>query len=134
MDYWDSVLQEVMHKDDEQVQFRFTDLGRSLIRDRRHGHAFNGKHRTPAYYLGGKYGNLYFTKREAESLYYLLQGMTNAQVGQVLGLSARTIEFYLKNMKLKVGVRTKVELLELVRETELVNKLEWVANQKNSAT
>ncbi len=134
MEYWDSVLQEVAEKNEDHVQFRFTDIGRNLLRKRRHSAAYYRKHKAPAYYLGEAYGDLYFTKREAEALYYLLQGKTIAQVGHVLGLSARTVEFYLKNMKLKVGVKTKVELLEIVQESPLANELENIVSVKHSAS
>lgn len=134
MEYWDSVLQEVADKNEEHVQFRFTDIGRNLLRKRRYGEVHHRKHKTPAYYLGEEYGDLYFTQREVEALHYLLQGKTIAQVGHVLGLSARTIEFYLKNMKLKVGVKTKVELLEIVQQSPLANELETIVGVKHDAS
>ena len=111
MDYWESVLDEVMHSGDDAFQFKFTDLGRSLLRDRnrRQRQTCNERDRSTGvmYFLGGEFDDVYFTKREAETLFHLLKGKTIPEVGKSLNLSARTIEFYVKNMKLKVGVKSK---------------------------
>jgi DNA-binding CsgD family transcriptional regulator len=127
MDYWEAILDEVMHSDDDAFHFKFTDLGRSLVRDRHRKYRQTRHERekpvSPTYYLGAKFPNIYFTKREAETLYFLLQGKTIVETGDCLNLSARTIEFYVKNMKLKVGVKSKVELLEKIRDTAIIKQL-----------
>jgi DNA-binding CsgD family transcriptional regulator len=64
------------------------------------------------YYLGENYPAVYFTRREAECLYYLLRGFTISATALQLNLSARTVEFYVKNMKQKMGVKNKSELME----------------------
>lgn len=43
--------------------------------------------------------------REEECLYFLLKGLTSKQIGKVLGLSYRTIESYLDNLKDKFACR-----------------------------
>ena len=130
MDYWESILQEVLHRGDDTYQFRFTDIGRSMLRERTRKQRAPSSTRehapSPMYFLGERYEGIYFTKREAETVYYLLQGHTIPKVGKVLALSARTIEFYVKNMKLKVGAKSKQHLLEIVRTTEIMNQLGFV--------
>lgn len=127
MDYWESVLQEVLHKEDDAFQFKYTDLGRSMLRERRRKHRQPPPRQksstTPMYFLGDAFKGIYFTRREAQTLFHLLQGKTIPEVGKSLGLSARTIEFYVKNMKLKIGVDTKAKLLDKVRETEIIEQL-----------
>lgn len=51
------------------------------------------------------------SKREVECIYYLVRGMTARQIGKVLDLSHRTIEFYLERIKTKLGCKTKSELI-----------------------
>jgi len=131
MDYWESILQEVLHKGDDAFQFKYTDLGRSILRDRtrrqrQYMPARKKSVATPMYFLGDKFKGVYFTKREAETLFYLLQGKTIPEVGKCLTLSARTIEFYVKNMKLKVGVNTKVALLDKIRDTDIIGQLDFL--------
>lgn len=129
MDYWESILQEVKHRDDDKFYFRFTDLGEHIVKERsrvqrreRRQRPTEGS-RQPAYYLGESFGNVYLTQREAETCHHLLQGKTIPETGMALNLSPRTIEFYVKNMKLKIGVKTKDELVMLLRETELLETL-----------
>lgn len=128
MDYWEAILEEVKHRGDETFYFRFTDLGRCLWRERtrqqRYLPADQKKSANAVYYIGGDFADLYFTKREAETLFYLLQGQTIPEVGRSLDLSARTIEFYVKNMKLKIGAKTKKELLAKLRDTDIIGQLE----------
>ena len=128
MDYWEAVLNEVKHRGDETFHFKFTDLGRCMLRERtrelRHRPAEQKKSANPVYYLGGEFADLYLTKREAETFYYLVQGQTIPEVGRSLDLSARTVEFYVKNMKLKIGVKSKKELLDKLRHTDIMKQLE----------
>ncbi|MBI2786462.1 MAG: helix-turn-helix transcriptional regulator [Legionella longbeachae] len=49
--------------------------------------------------------------RELESLFCLLHGMSAKQISECLGLSKRTIETYLENIKNKFGCQNKTELL-----------------------
>lgn len=74
------------------------------------------------YYLGGDYPGIYFTQREVDCLMQLLTGHTIVSAAAVLELSPRTVEFYVKNMRMKVGVQTKVELLQVVREIDFISQ------------
>lgn len=125
MDYWESILQEVLHKSEKDYTFKFTDIGRSIFRDRsrkqRYYQEAKSRQTLPMYFLGDDYEGIYFTKREAETLFYLLQGKTIPETARALNLSARTIEFYVKNMKLKVGAKSKVELIEKVKSTKVMD-------------
>jgi len=58
----------------------------------------------------------HFSPRELECLFCLLRGMSAKQIGIILGLSKRTIEFYIDNIKNKVGCNKKSILLELTLE------------------
>lgn len=130
MDYWESILQEVRHRDDEQFHFRFTNLGEHLVRERsrterqyRRQQPKTNVTQLPSYPLGGGFGAIYLTQREAETCHHLLLGKTIPETGLALNLSPRTIEFYIKNMKLKIGVKTKDDLVAKLRETDIVETL-----------
>src|SRR4029078_1983764 len=60
--------------------------------------------------------NTYLTKREAEIAYYLVLGKTAKQIGTHLQLSQRTIEKHVENIKLKMRVTSKPELIEKLIE------------------
>ena len=78
-----------------------------------------------AYGLGSKYGSAYFTKREAECMVLLLKGKTINSVASMLNLSPRTVEYYIKNMKSKLGCRTKFELIDLVYASEFMKNVDF---------
>lgn len=76
------------------------------------------------YPVGEPYADIYFTHREAECLYYLLCGLTIVSTAEQLNLSPRTVEFYVKNMKEKMCVRTKSELMECLHEVSFLSILQ----------
>lgn len=55
---------------------------------------------------------IYLSKRETECLQWYVKGKTAKEIGQTLGLSYRTIQHYLENVKTKLGVNSKSQLIE----------------------
>lgn len=76
------------------------------------------------YYLGDTFPNVYLTKREAECVFWLVQSRTIAEAAAKMALSARTIEFYIKNLKAKLKCHNKKTLLEKLLKTTLLKQLE----------
>jgi DNA-binding CsgD family transcriptional regulator len=56
--------------------------------------------------------------RETQSLQYYVQGKTAKEISQLLGLSTRTVENYIYNIKEKLHVSTKAELIYKSKETD----------------
>jgi DNA-binding CsgD family transcriptional regulator len=61
-----------------------------------------------------KINNVYFTTRENQCLKLTIKGKSAKQIAGLLDLSPRTVEEYLTNIKFKLGVNSKSELIELV--------------------
>ena len=129
MQYWQSVLDEVSHKDDNAHTFltphgvQLTNRVDALLSD----DALNFSKETRelrSYYLGDDYPNVYLTKREAETMFWIVQELTIAEAAEKMHLSARTVEFYVKNMKLKLSCANKKELIEKVLDSDLLQQLE----------
>jgi len=57
--------------------------------------------------------DLRLSKREAECLRLTIKGCTAKKIARMLDLSHRTIEEYLTNIKIKMGVKSKSELIEM---------------------
>ncbi len=68
------------------------------------------------YYLNGKYQGLSLSKRQAECLLCLARGYTAKEIAKILGLSPRTAEHYLGNMKTKLGCQNRFDLLQVAIE------------------
>jgi len=60
--------------------------------------------------------NTYISTREYQCLKHLVRGKTMRQIGQILNLSTRTIESYIENVKLKLNVSSKSQLIDVVFE------------------
>lgn len=82
-----------------------------------HLHANNNlKMRTKKYYLGGYFDDVYFTSKEMDCLILLYQGKTIKEIAKSLNISPRTVESYIKDIKLKVKSTNKTSIiLELPR-------------------
>jgi DNA-binding CsgD family transcriptional regulator len=56
---------------------------------------------------------------------WLLKGKTINSIATILNLSPRTVEYYVKNMKAKIGCRTKFELIDLVYASEFMKSMDF---------
>ena len=54
------------------------------------------------------------TGREAEVLDFLVAGMSSREIGQRLGISARTVDVYRGNILSKLGARNTADLIRIV--------------------
>jgi DNA-binding NarL/FixJ family response regulator len=60
------------------------------------------------------------TMREVEILRMIAQGYTNSQVGKLLNISVRTVEFHRSNLMEKLGLDSRVELVRYAAEQGIV--------------
>lgn len=119
---WEDILQEVEKKEDALDKYQSADLETDRIPPRKQKPYYKRKKRNKkmTYLLGEAYPNIYFTQRELDCLNLLIQGHTISGIGEKLDLSKRTVEFYLKNMKMKLGCTTKSKLIETVVKSNLL--------------
>jgi len=75
------------------------------------------------YYFDPDTPELYLTCREAQCIYYLLHGLTLVKTAEKLELSHRTVEFYVKNIKMKLNLLTKSELIAYMMKVDFLNLL-----------
>ncbi len=59
-----------------------------------------------------KIDNVYLSKREMECLKLMVRGKTARETAEIIGLAKRTVESYIENIKFKLGVSRKSELIE----------------------
>jgi len=57
---------------------------------------------------------LSFSKRETECMYFTARGKSAKEIAKLLGLSYRTVEFYMSNIKKKLKVNSKNELIDKI--------------------
>lgn len=85
-------------------------LSTSMERIIQTGLISHAKNILPGTHLDG----VYFSTQEIKCLRLLLSGKTIKLIGAHMGLSPRTVEYYLNNIKRKLQVKTKSELIEKV--------------------
>lgn len=59
-----------------------------------------------------KYPGVALSKRQSQCLYHLLRGKSAASIAKILGLSPKTVEYYIDEIKNKMHCSTKAELIE----------------------
>ncbi len=121
--YWDDVLKEVLNKGSKHLLTNLGEENDEKPRPRRR--SGKTRRRKTMYRLGEKFKNIHFSKREAECMVHLLKGKSVRGVAKLLGLSPRTVEFYVVNMKNKVNCRTKFELVELVMDSDFLGGVDF---------
>lgn len=77
------------------------------------------------YFLLNESDNLYLTKRQAECATLFIKGYTSKQISRAMGVSHRTVEGYLHDIKHKVQdelqrVLSKDQLVKILRNSNLV--------------
>jgi DNA-binding CsgD family transcriptional regulator len=70
------------------------------------------------YELGDKFPDVYFTQREAECMALMMRGKKHDDVAGILGLSPRTVEYYIERMREKLGANTKFDLIDMVQTSD----------------
>lgn len=51
------------------------------------------------------------TSREIEILSWIASGKSDWQIGQILNISDKTVNFHVENMKRKCGVATRIQVV-----------------------
>lgn len=72
------------------------------------------------YSIGNGYEKKYLSARELNTLQYLGKGFTAKQTAKETGLSPRTVESYLANIKHKLGVSKKNEAIKIISDLGLL--------------
>lgn len=56
------------------------------------------------------------TPREAEAIYWVVEGKTNAEIGIILGMSGRTAQKHIERAYRKLGVNSRTAVAMLARD------------------
>jgi DNA-binding CsgD family transcriptional regulator len=62
-----------------------------------------------------------FSKRQGECFFWLLHKKSAVEIGEILGLTKRTVESYIRHIKAKFNVSTIAELIDFAHEHGLQN-------------
>lgn len=65
--------------------------------------------------------DLALSKRQRQCLYHILRGKSVVKTAKMLGLSPKTVESYIKTIKMKMQCHNKAQLIERSIEQGYVN-------------
>ncbi len=73
------------------------------------------------YFLNENISKIYLKQREADVMALLLRGLNRKFVARAMNVSIHTVDFYIKNIQLKLNVFSIKEMSSLVRETNFLS-------------
>ena len=118
--YWQRVVEEVTNKTSRQRCWVTTESSAQNMESNKR------KRTSKRYYFSDSNSKLYLTHREAGCMSYIIQGMTIKETAKQLGLSHRTVEFYLKRIKIKLNCNNRHNLIELLNNEGFIAKYRGV--------
>ena len=120
MNYWNAILSSSFSK----FSFRSADQSEEAQKPAAKAKTIRSRV-MKVYYLDNQNKSLYLTHREAECMLNIIKGCTIRDVSERLKLSARTVEFYVKNIKKKLGCRTKSELIQRIYNSDFMKNVDF---------
>lgn len=123
--YWDQLLEQVRAKSCHQEALIYASNIEAVCQ-RQESIDLRRRENRPMkqYRLGGEFGQLCLTFREAQCTYFFIKGHTMRAIAERLGLSARTVEFYLENIKTKLNCVNKSDLISRVLESDFMKNVD----------
>jgi len=82
------------------------------------------------YLSGAGLEGAYFTPRECEIMLSALCGDTMRQSAVKLGLSPRTVEYYINNMRHKLSCESKKQLVHKVKQSNFISILKELVQER----
>lgn len=71
------------------------------------------------YYLKGQYANVYLTAKEAQCVYWLIQGKTAQEIAIIENAQTKTVQCHLENIRRKLGCYKQTQLVKIILEADI---------------
>ena len=71
------------------------------------------------YYLRGQYSNVYLTAKEAQYIYWLIQGKTAEETAVIESVQTKTVQCHLENIRRKLGCYKQTQLVRIMLEADI---------------
>lgn len=117
----DEIVGTIFHAT-ELSQIDMITLGR-VIGDSYAGKRIGGPVEQGSYRIDSPRDALELTERERQVLFFLARNKTAKDIANILGLSARTIEQYMENLRCKFSASSKNELIDLAAGAGYCNRI-----------
>lgn len=122
--YWKRLLKEIKNQNNDQYwrcfSFHAELENKNFIKV--HEKTPNKEVAGQRVYLESLGSEIYLTPREVTVSVLLCQGLKCKQIAKQLNISDRTVEFYIRNLKLKFNCRFKIELINIFNQLKYLKK------------
>jgi|GEM_PF-1181739 len=78
--------------------------------------------------LGESHPGIYLTEREAHVGLHLLRGCTCNEAARQMNLSRRTVEYYVGNIKTKLGTRRKSNIVSALLASDFIRNFNYLTS------
>lgn len=129
-DRWQDLTRAVEQKQQKPEQFLRVYIGRieapshQPIHGRRATDRSDYPPRSESFVLSEPLTGITLTRREIQVLYLICHGSTNQDASARMGLSVRTTEYYIKNMRRKVAANSKSSLIRKILATDFMERID----------
>ncbi len=126
---WADIRSAITNKQNDPLGFERVYIGSlqkqtgSPVHNRKAGNNKSGGRRE-YFLLNDPLNGVPLTRRELQVLFLICQGLTNTLVAKKIGLSSRTIEYYIKNMRKKTHALNKTDLVDQVLKTDFLTRVD----------
>lgn len=83
------------------------------------------------YYLKGQYANIYLTAKEAQCVYWLIQGKTAQEIAIIEDAKTKTVQCHLENIRRKLSCYKQTQLVKIILEADIfgvIDHKEYIVN------
>lgn len=70
-----------------------------------------------------KFQEIHLTPKEMQCVFFTLHNKTSKEIGQLMNISFRTVESYLENIKIKLNLSSRAELIEQLSNNAFLKSL-----------
>ncbi len=81
------------------------------------------------YYLKGSYSNVYLTSKEAQCIYWLVQGKTAEETALIENIHVKTVQTHLENIRRKLGCFKQTQLVKIILESGIFSVMDYLSNR-----
>lgn len=85
------------------------------------------------YYLKGQYANVYLTSKEAQCVYWLIQGKTAQEIAIIENAQTKTVQCHLENIRRKLGCYKQTQLVKIILEADIFGVIDHRENSVNAS-
>mgnify|MGYP000557234572 CR=1 FL=1 len=118
---WLEAIDQVLHRTRfDQVKQVAGQLRKAMMSQPSKPQPLKRSRRQCPFSLAGE--SYYLTLREAQCVYLIIKEQTYVEVGKLLNISHRSVEYYMANARSRIGCATRSDLLQIIEHSDFLKQ------------